>query len=434
MKTRNALDFTAAIQTRPTVLIPLPFYLPGYKSGGPIRSISGIVGNLGKEFDFKIITSDRDFGDNAPYEGIESNQWVSVGNAKVLYVRNGDPLAVLRWIRTTPHHILYLNSFFSRAFSMVPMWAHAAGILRNSSVILAPHGEFSSGALMIKPWRKRVYIALARNLSAYRRLLWHASSEYEFNDIQRIFGRVVALQSAACFAAEKRITRNPLAITTAQDLSAQSAPAADISLRRAPKGRGELRAVFLSRVARMKNLAGALRLLGGLRGRVTFDIYGPLEDPVYWQECRDLISRLPPNIQVRYRRVVPYTEVQNVLSGYDLFVLPTLGEAFGHAISDALVAGCPVLISDRTPWRDLERLNAGWDLPLDQSAMLQEALQRCIDMSPEDHAALCAGAKAFGLKRSLDPESLAQNRGLFIQALEHAHSNIAVNRPADNLI
>jgi glycosyltransferase involved in cell wall biosynthesis len=184
----------------------------------------------------------------------------------------------------------------------------------------------------------------------------------------------------------------------------------------------------------MKNLAGALRLLGALRGRVTFDIYGPLEDPAYWQECQDLISPLPPNINVKYCGTVPYPNVRNVLSGYDLFLLPTLGENFGHAISDALVAGCPVLISDQTPWRDLERLNVGWDLPLDQPAVLQEALQRCIDMPPEDHTALCARAHAFGLQRSEDPEVLTQNRNLFLRALERAYSKTAVKRPAANLI
>src|ERR1022692_704357 len=184
----------------------------------------------------------------------------------------------------------------------------------------------------------------------------------------------------------------------------------------------------------MKNLTGALRLLGALRGRVTFDIYGLLEDPAYWQECQDLISQLPPNIQVKYCGVVPYPNVRKVLSEYDLFLLPTLGENYGHAIIDALITGCPVLISDRTPWRNLERLNVGWDLPLDQLAMLQGALQRCIDMCPEDHAALCARAQAFGMHCCDDPEVLRQNRDLFLLALGRAYPKTAVNRPAANLI
>jgi hypothetical protein len=48
---------------RPVVLVLMEFYLPGYKSGGPLRAISGLTEALGDEFDFMIITSDRDVGD-----------------------------------------------------------------------------------------------------------------------------------------------------------------------------------------------------------------------------------------------------------------------------------------------------------------------------------------------------------------------------------
>jgi len=436
MEARNILEFTVGDRSRSTVLIVLGYYLPGYKAGGPVRTITNIVHALGTEFDFKIITSDRDIGDSAPYAGVEPNQWVSVGNAKVMYVRNGGPAAVLKWILATPHHVLYLNSFFSIPFSIVPMWAYATGILRTSSIILAPRGEFSSGALAISPRQKRAYVALTRNLPAYRRVLWHASSSHEMADIERTWGPFVPPKCAAPFAAQSSDSPKNMVGIIAPDLTSAGTDRRAFSslLPRTPKLRGELRVVFLSRVCRMKNLTGALRLLGALRGRVTFDIYGPLEDPAYWRECQDLISLLPANIQVRYCGIVPYPNVRAVLREYDLFLLPTLGENYGHAIIDALLAGCPVLISDRTPWRDLERLNVGWDLPLDQPAISQEALQRCVDMSPEDHAALSARALAFGWQRSDDPQVLAQNRDLFLVAQARTYCKTAVDRPAANLI
>ena len=40
----------------------------------------------------------------------------------------------------------------------------------------------------------------------------------------------------------------------------------------------------------------------------------------------------------------------------DVFLLPTGGENFGHAIFEALSCGVPVLISDQTPWRGLEAI------------------------------------------------------------------------------
>ena len=43
----------------------------------------------------------------------------------------------------------------------------------------------------------------------------------------------------------------------------------------------------------------------------------------------------------RYHGALPHSEVDSTLAGYDLFLLPSLGESFGHAIADSLAAGCP---------------------------------------------------------------------------------------------
>src|SRR5579859_5194280 len=90
-------------------------YLPGWKGGGPVRSLSNLVNTLGKEFTFWIITSDRDLGDKTPYEGIKSNQWHSVGNANVIYMSMGSSswLGWRKLLHEVQPDLLYLNSFFS---------------------------------------------------------------------------------------------------------------------------------------------------------------------------------------------------------------------------------------------------------------------------------------------------------------------------------
>lgn len=50
-----------------TVLTFARYYLPGFKAGGPIRTLSNMVEALGDEFDFRIVCSDRDFMDRAAY-------------------------------------------------------------------------------------------------------------------------------------------------------------------------------------------------------------------------------------------------------------------------------------------------------------------------------------------------------------------------------
>src|SRR4029077_18366186 len=120
--------------------------------------------------------------------------------------------------------------------------------------------------------------------------------------------------------------------------------------------------VFLSRITRKKNLHIALELLQQVDGSVTFDIYGPVIDPAYWRECVAVIERMPPNVAVTYRGAIAHDDVASALSGYHFFLLPTASENFGHAIVEALAAGCPLVTSDQTPWTALRQRGIGWDL------------------------------------------------------------------------
>jgi glycosyltransferase involved in cell wall biosynthesis len=183
-----------------------------------------------------------------------------------------------------------------------------------------------------------------------------------------------------------------------------------------PKKSGQLRAVFVSRIARKKNLAGALRMLAGVAGDVTFDIFGPPEDAGYWEECRGLIAALPANIRVQYCGQIEHQKIGRVFAEHDLFLFPTLGENYGHVICEALAAGCPVLISDQTPWRNLEAEGVGWDFPHGETERFRSVIQRCVDADAEWYAALSTRAMNYAAKLASDPETIAANRRLFQQA------------------
>ena len=128
---------------------------------------------------------------------------------------------------------------------------------------------------------------------------------------------------------------------------------------RARKRTGQLRPVFLSRISPMKNLLFALKVLQGVSGDVCFDIYGPVEDLAYWKQSEEIIETLPPTVKVRYMGMVNHEEVWDVFAQHDLLFLPTFGENFCHVIREALSAGCPVLISDQTPWRSFAGMWCG---------------------------------------------------------------------------
>lgn len=376
------------------VLVLTDYYLPGYLAGGPLRTLANMVAQLGDELSFSILTRDRDFGAAEPYPGVTPGVWHEVENAQVLYLSPGE-LTLRRLsevIRATVHDVLYLNSFFSRPFTIKPLLLRRLGWIPELPLVLAPRGEFSPGALRLKAARKRLFLAAAQAGGLYRGVLWQASSPFEQQDIRRWFGPDALVR-------------------VAPDLPAAADAAGGAP--RPEKQPDRLRLVFLSRISRKKNLDGALRMLSGLNGSVELNIYGPLEDPLYWAECQRLAERLPTSVQVEYRGVVEHERVGEVLRQHDLFFLPTLGENFGHVILEALRAGCPVLLSDQTPWRNLAAEGVGWDLPLVEPDAFRAVLQRCLDMSAEEHGGWCARAASFGRRRSQDAEVLRQNRELF---------------------
>ena len=57
--------------------------------------------------------------------------------------------------------------------------------------------------------------------------------------------------------------------------------------------------------------------------------------------------------------------------------------------------GLPVIISDQTPWKDLQNQQIGWDLPLDQPAAFAEAIARAAMMRQAQYAQWSAQAQAF---------------------------------------
>lgn len=397
---------------KPIVLIAVGSYLPGYLAGGPIRSIANTVEALGDEFEFRIVTSDRDLGATASYPGIQPGKWTRVGKALVLYLPPGLRAlpTLLRALRCADGGVLYLNSLFARTYSMFPALCRRLGLIRPQTLMVAPRGELSPGALKFKSGRKSAFIDAAKRVGIFHHVLWHASTPYEAADIQSVFGRVGA--GAATDASEVEDDASEIAI--AAPLPTPTPPE---NATRRPKRAGELRAVFLSRVARKKNLAGALAMLAGLSGRVSFTIFGPLEDREYWAECQAIASKLPGNVRAEHAGEVPHDSVRRRLKEHDVLLFPTQGENYGHVIMEALLAGCPVILSDQTPWRGLREKGAGWDLPLSQPDRFRAALQECIDMNEEEFAESSRRAREFGIARSTDPAVLQQNRDLFVTAI-----------------
>lgn len=363
------------------ILIFVEYYLPGYKSGGPIQSIANLVERLGEQADFYILTRDRDRGDTTAYPNLDRNSWNEVGKAKVYYAAPSQlSVSHLRQlIRDVQPNVIYLNSFFSPLPRKVLLLRRLC-LIPPIGVILAPRGELSQGALKIKARKKKPYIALAGLLGIYQNLLWEASSEMEEREIRCLMGNHVNVYVS------NNLPANPLQLITTRSRQAKQPQKA--------------RFIFVSRITPKKNLLFALQLLPSLQGEADIDIYGPIADQEYWNICLKAIKAMPAHIKVAYRGAVPHERVVDLLQDFDFFLLPTFGENFGHVIFEALSSGCPVLLSDKTPWHSAYveplRFNfsqVGWSTALDDVDRWQKVLQTCIDLDNEQYQAMSSMAR-----------------------------------------
>jgi len=360
------------------ILIIADWYLPGYKAGGQVTAVSNLVELIGDSFEIFIFTRDCDLTDGKPYADIRPDEWIAVGRARVLYSQNFSLRILRRQIFAIRPEIIYLNSVFS-TLAIKTLCLRMLGLLPDCAIVLAPRGEFSPGALSLKKWRKSAFVSCASRAGLYRGVVWHASSELDR-------GQIAARLKAAGLTCPS--------IHVASDPPSQGWLRATKASAKRAKGSGA-RFLFVARISGVKNLLFALDLIGNLTGHVEFDIFGPIDDRDYWQQCQKRIESLPDNVVVRYQGTLPHELVVKVAAEYDFFLLPTLGENFGYAILETMAAGCPVVISDRTPWQKVSEQGAGWILPLEDREGWRRVLQHCVDMDPKVYAQFSSRARKF---------------------------------------
>ena len=385
---------------KPSILIVCNYYLPGFKTGGGLRTLVNMVEVFNNKFDFYVIARDHD-GDGTSYKNIKINEWNEVEGAQVFYLQKENTgFSKLReLILEVKPDAIYLNSVFS-TLTIFLLTLRRLKLIPEINTILAPEGELSEGALQLKSYKKKPFVKLVKGLGLYRDLIWKTTAGLEKQETERFKG-----SGGRIFIAPNMPSKELL-----NDYRQNLKPKKKI---------GEIKMIFLSRFMRKKNFKWLTDNLKNFRENLTIDIYGPLEDMQYWKETQASIKELPENVKVEYKGLLEYEKVAAKLFEYHFFILPTLGENFGHVFIEALAAGCPLLISDRTPWLNLAEKNIGWDLPLEKSELWIDKLSYCIGLDDTGYTELSENSRKFA-EQWLDDPKVSEDT---LKVLEFSLSN-----------
>lgn len=381
------------------IVIFIGGYLPAKKFGGPVTSISNLVEHLHNDFNFYIVAFDHDFGDTQRLNGI-SDGWNKVKNANVLYLRESEYSikTVKKILNEINADLVYLSSLF---YYQMNLPAVLAAKSLNIPILWAPRGELNEGALSLGKIKKKIYLWLMKFSGLLNNVVFQSTSRDEYNRVNEI---LKVKPENNHFLGNMPCTLTPF--ESAID-----------------KKTGFARFVYIGRIHRIKNLDFALKSLKNVKSNLLFDIYGPLQDTEYWNECLDIISQLPENIKVSYKGQITPGESKKVFSEYDCFLFPTTSENYGQVVAEAISSNCFVIVSKgTTPWDDIHN-RGGYAISLDDMSSWSKIIDEIVSWSREERDSKLYVLQEYAKER-LSVESLKEAYKMVINScIDSSKSN-----------
>lgn len=377
--------------SKPQVLAFIDWYKPFFKAGGPVRSMVNLVDHLHDRVDFHIVTGDRDYTANASPEDLPKDRWVERDKGERVWYASPGQRTLKQWralLKERAWDVVYINGLYSKWSTIAPLW-----LLRGSKQrrIVAVRGMLARGPMKQGAAKKRAFLLAMKTTGCFKGVEFQATNAEEAEDIKRWIGPNVKVHLVPNLG-RKLEAKVPLIID---------------------KKPGELRLVSVGRIAPEKNTLFAIERLRGLQGDIRFDLYGTVYDHAYWKRCQEAIAQLPPNVKVLWHDHIGEDRVRGVIEQAHAVFMPSVGENFGHTLLEALVAGRPLLISDRTPWKGLLAKTAGWDIPLEEPAWFEEVLEHLAALQQADWERLCKGAATIAARYVDDAGPATRSLGMF---------------------
>ena len=104
-----------------------------------------------------------------------------------------------------------------------------------------------------------------------------------------------------------------------------------------------------------------------INGKIELNIFGLIEEEEYWEKCKKEIISLPSFIKIRYRGTIQKIDKTEIFENHHFLILMSKSENFGHVIYESLSYGRPVIISDNTPWNEIDNKQCGYVVNLNDN-------------------------------------------------------------------
>jgi len=316
-----------------SITILVDYFFPAYLAGGPVKSTHALAKFLSSnKYEVRVFTRANDSNCSQNFN-LSVSDYILLGNVRPVYINSRFKVLLIKKLLMaviSECNVIYINSFFSLYFSIIPLLFFKIFSKDSVTLVLAPRGELSHAALSIKKNKKLFYLNFFKLLRLHKSIIFHATSDDESIEIGRIFpnSEIINIQN---------LNQNVCCNIISNVVRKKSAKSLNL--------------VYFSRITQKKNLLWFLQLINSLKININLDVIGPYDSEKYYVSC---LNELNVNSLHSIRFLGPVNSLAFPLANnsYNFFVLPTLGENFGHAILESILHKLPVLISTNTPFKN----------------------------------------------------------------------------------
>ncbi len=356
------------------LIIVYDYFTPAYKAGGPVQSLVNMVRELGNSLYAKVLCSNKDL-DNGILD-VTANTWMKLNDLPASVYYNAHDFAALNTaLDDNPDRVFFINGLYSVTYNFLPV------LKLKGRKIVSARGMLHPGGLSQKSLKKKLYLGLWKLLRLHHKCEFHATTPQEAEHIRSVFGTDIKAWVVPNFP---RVLQPVLASKPLD---------------------GVLKLCTVALISPMKNHLLVLEALKKITSPVQYDIYGPVKDEGYWEECKTLIKNLPAHIQVNYHEDIKPADVQAALNQAHVYIQPSKSENFGHSLFEAMTAGKPIITSEYTPWNGLRKEQAGANVQIRDIDSIAAAISFFAAMGEEEYGNWCRNTREYAL-RSTDTENI----------------------------